>query len=134
VAKPLMHVAVALVHRGALWLVARRRHGAHLSGLWEFPGGKREESEAPAAAATRELREECGIDAVAERSFEPVLYEYADRHVSITPVVCRWQSGEARPLGSDECRWVSVPEMRRLEMPPINSEIIRQIEQMLSAP
>ena len=132
--KPLIHVAVALVHRDGLWLVARRAHDAHLPGLWELPGGKREEGETPAVAATRELLEECGVDAVVERSLEPVCWEYADRRVSITPVVCRWQSGEAQPLGSDECRWVSLPAMRRLPMPPINSEIIRQIEQTLSAP
>jgi mutator protein MutT len=133
VSKPLIHVAVALVCRDGRWLVARRRHDAHLPGLWEFPGGKRRESEAPAETATRELREECGVDAVAEHSFEALCCEYADRSVSIAPVVCRWRSGEARPLGNAECRWVSLAELHRLEMPPINAEIVRQIEQMLSS-
>jgi 8-oxo-dGTP diphosphatase len=132
--KPLFRVDVALVRRGVRWLVALRRPDAHLPGLWEFPGGKCESQETPDVAAIRELHEECGVSAVAERVLTPVCYEYADRRVHITPVLCRWQSGEARPLGSDECRWVTWPEMRGLEMPPVNTEIIRQIEQLFSSP
>lgn len=131
--KPRIHVAVALVQRDKLWLVARRLQSAHLPGMWEFPGGKREPNEAADSAAARELREECGVVAVGERYLEPVSWEYEDRCVSITPVVCRWQSGEGQPLGCAECRWVRLPEMRRLEMPPVNAEIISQIEQMLLA-
>lgn len=132
--KPLIEVAVALVRRDAQWLVARRPAGAHLAGLWEFPGGKCEPGEARPDTAIRELREECGVVATAERALASVVYEYADRRVQITPVLCRWQSGEARPVGSDECRWVSLEEMQRLEMPPVNAEIIRQLEQVLLAP
>jgi len=134
VSKPLLRIAVALVQRDARWLVALRRPDAHLPGLWEFPGGKCDNDEVPAATAIRELREECGVDATAERALASVLYEYRDRRVNITPVLCRWQSGEAVPLGSEECRWVSLPEMRRLDMPPVNAEIICQLEQVLSAP
>jgi 8-oxo-dGTP diphosphatase len=134
VSKPSFRIAVALVQRETRWLVALRRPDAHLPGLWEFPGGKCETDEAPAAAAIRELREECGVDATAERALAPVFYEYPDRCVNITPVLCRWQSGEAWPIGSEECRWVSVRELHRLEMPPVNAEIIRQLEQVLSAP
>jgi len=134
VSKPLIRIAVALVQRDARWLVALRRPDAHLPGLWEFPGGKCENDEAPATAAIRELREECGVDAMAERALASVFYEYADRRVNITPVLCRWQSGEAAPIGSDECRWVSLREMRRLDMPPVNAEIIHHLEQVLSGP
>ena len=131
--KPVIHVAVAVVQRDRLWLVARRRQDAHLPGVWEFPGGKLRQGESPAAAAIRELREECAIEAVAERRLRPVTGEYADRRVSITPVACRWRSGEPQPVGNDECRWVSLSELRALTMPPVNAEIIAQIEQMPSA-
>ncbi|MFQ5807242.1 MAG: (deoxy)nucleoside triphosphate pyrophosphohydrolase [Phycisphaerae bacterium] len=129
--KPVVEVSVALVYRDARWLVARRHADAHLGGMWEFPGGKRERGEPATAAALRELQEECGVHAIAERTLEPILYEYPDRRVSIAPVVCRWQAGEARPLGNETCRWVALAELRQLEMPPVNADIIRRLEQTL---
>lgn len=124
-------VAVALVCRGSRWLVARRLPNAHLGGLWEFPGGECQPNEQPGDAALRELREECGIDAEIECTLEPVLHEYRDRRVNLTPVLCRWRAGEPRPLGNDGCRWVSFAELRRLEMPPANARIIRRLEAAL---
>lgn len=129
--KPHYSVALALVRRDARWLVARRRPSAHLGGLWEFPGGKCGPDEPVAAAAVRELHEECGVDAIAELALDPVAWEYADRCVTLTPVICRWRGGEARPLGNDACRWVSLAELSELEMPPVNAAIIRSLEQAL---
>jgi 8-oxo-dGTP diphosphatase len=129
VKKPLHHVALALVHRESRWLVARRPDGVHLAGLWEFPGGKVHPGESHVDAALRELEEECGVRAVAQRVLGAFHCEYDDRCVSLTPVVCAWVSGEARPLGSAECRWARLSELRELEMPAINRELLRELEQ-----
>ena len=123
--KPTLDVALALVQRGEQWLVAKRKRAAHLGGLWEFPGGKQQRDETATAAALRELSEECGVDATPLRVLNVVRYEYEDRIVRITPVVCAWIAGEAQPLAADECRWVTVDELRRLAMPEVNAGIIR---------
>ena len=56
-------VGVALLDAGRV-LAARRAFPSHLAGLWEFPGGKVEPGEDPAATAVREIAEElgCGIE------------------------------------------------------------------------
>jgi mutator protein MutT len=123
--KPTYDVALALVHRGGMWLVARRKRTAHLGGLWEFPGGKCLPNETPAQAALRELFEECGVQASVERVAGTFNREYDDRVVRLTAVVCRWEHGQAEPLGSAACRWVSRGQLAQLEMPPVNADVIR---------
>jgi len=44
-------------------LIAERVGGGPFNGMWEFPGGKVEEGESPAAALERELSEELGLSA-----------------------------------------------------------------------
>src|ERR1700740_1426868 len=57
----LLVTAAALIDGDGRVLVQKRARGP-LAGLWEFPGGKMEPGETPAAALIRELREELAID------------------------------------------------------------------------
>jgi len=129
VSKPLVDVALALVYRQGRWLVARRPAQSHLGRFWEFPGGKRAPGEDPPQAAIRELREECGVEAVAERLLDPITHDYGDRVVRLTPVICRWVAGEPRPLGNEACCWVNPQELRDLMMPEINKRIVTALIQ-----
>jgi len=133
VRKPTYEVALALVFHDGRWLVARRKSDAHLGGLWEFPGGKLAANETPAQAAIRELFEECAVEATLLHVLDPVTYEYADRAVRLTPVICAWTSGEPQPLCADVCRWVSTEELVRLDMPRVNVTIIRAALERLGA-
>ena len=54
-------VAAALIGPEGQVLMQQRKRGGALGGLWEFPGGKVEPGESPAAALVRELLEELGI-------------------------------------------------------------------------
>ena len=58
--QPLVVVA-AVVERDGAYLACRRRPGKAAAGRWEFPGGKVEPGEIPAAALEREIREELGV-------------------------------------------------------------------------
>lgn len=122
--KPHFDIALALVAQNDRWLVARRRPEAHLGGLWEFPGGKMEPGESPAQAARRELLEECDVQVELECVLDAVYCEYDIRTVVLHPVLCRWKAGEAKPLGSAECRWVTLDELSSLAMPPVNASIV----------
>jgi 8-oxo-dGTP diphosphatase len=54
-------VAAAMVDLEGRVLLQQRPPGKSLAGLWEFPGGKLEEGEAPASAIVREIHEELGV-------------------------------------------------------------------------
>ena len=55
-------VVAAVIEDGSRFLVTRRQAGVHLEGLWEFPGGKIDATDAsPVDAALREAWEEIGL-------------------------------------------------------------------------
>ncbi|HYE89281.1 MAG TPA: NUDIX domain-containing protein, partial [Vicinamibacterales bacterium] len=57
-------VVAAVIERDDAFLLTLRPDGTHLSGHWEFPGGKVHERETHAEALRREIFEE--LDAVAD--------------------------------------------------------------------
>jgi 8-oxo-dGTP diphosphatase len=67
-------VAGVLEQNGQI-LICRRRTDQPHPLKWEFPGGKLEAGESPAAALIRELREELGIES--EAGSEIMRYEFA---------------------------------------------------------
>ncbi|MTW19496.1 Nudix family hydrolase [Allochromatium palmeri] len=78
----IIHVMVGALSdaRGRI-VVSKRPDHVHQGGLWEFPGGKLESGESPAAGLKRELAEELGIQVRASRPLIRVHHDYGDRHV-----------------------------------------------------
>ena len=56
-----VEVAAGLIAHEGRYLIAKRRTGVHLAGLWEFPGGKREPGETLEECLQRELFEVLSI-------------------------------------------------------------------------
>ena len=55
-----IEVAAGLINQDGRYLIARRKSGVHLAGLWEFPGGKMEIGKTEQECLKRELLEELG--------------------------------------------------------------------------
>jgi 8-oxo-dGTP diphosphatase len=114
---------IAVVIREDQTLLVRRANPPD-AGLWGFPGGKIEFGETVKAAATRELREETGIDAEAQNILTTldVLVRDASGHVQqhyiLIAVQCRWISG--LPLAGDdalEARWFPIGDLDPDKLP-----------------
>ena len=73
--------AAVILHDDGSFLLAQRPAGKVYAGYWEFPGGKIEPGEAPAAALKRELHEELGIDV--ERAYPWLTRDYDYAHASV---------------------------------------------------
>jgi 8-oxo-dGTP diphosphatase len=71
----MVQVVAAILHRQGRILICRRKPEQSHALKWEFPGGKVEEGESPAAALRRELEEELGIRNAS--GVEITRYEYA---------------------------------------------------------
>lgn len=131
---PLFTVAAAaLVDRDDRILVQKRPVGRSMAGLWEFPGGKCEESETPEAALIRELKEELGIEtrksclAPACFASEPL----GDQHLLLLLYVCRKWEDIVQPLETPALKWVYPRELYGLEMPPANRPLIAILDALI---
>lgn len=120
-------VSAAVISRGDRYLVTRRQRGVHLEGLWEFPGGKCEPDESIAECLRRELREELGTDAVIGAELLAVAHDYDDRRIELHFIACEL-TGEPSPLLGQEMQWVPRAELRSLQFPPADDELIAMLE------
>ncbi|HEU5193918.1 MAG TPA: 8-oxo-dGTP diphosphatase MutT [Methylomirabilota bacterium] len=109
------------------YLVTQRRKGSHLAGLWEFPGGKLEAGETPAAGLRRELTEELSATFAVGELVETVRWEYPDRTVVLHFFDCRLQSGQIVPTENQAMTWVPPEELPTYDFPPADQELIRRL-------
>jgi 8-oxo-dGTP diphosphatase len=117
-------VAAAVVERDGKVLVTRRPPGVHLSGLWEFPGGKCEAGESLEACLRRELLEELNVEADIGRELLATTHEYPDKCVEIHFLGCSL-GAEPRPQQGQELQWVRRRDLATLDFPAADAELIR---------
>jgi len=119
-------VTAAIVEDHGRYFVTRRQKGAHLEGLWEFPGGKCEPGESLVECLRRELQEELGTDVEIGAEVFTVTHHYPDRSVELHFLSCTFLSAPVALLGQ-EMRWVAREELMSLKFPPADDELIRAL-------
>lgn len=81
-------VVCALIERDGRLLLAQRPAHKHLPLKWEFPGGKVEPGEDPAAAIIREIREELGCEIFIAHALPSFVHDYKTAIIEMIPFVC----------------------------------------------
>ncbi|UWQ06731.1 NUDIX hydrolase [Aliiroseovarius crassostreae] len=132
--KPVLAV-LAIVLRGQDVLLVKRKNEPD-AGLWGFPGGRLEYGETLEEGACRELFEETGVRASAERFLDlqevikPPLPGQGEPafHYVLLGIKCRYEGGE--PSAADdalEARFVPYEDVFKARMP-----LCDQVADMLS--
>jgi 8-oxo-dGTP diphosphatase len=99
-------VVAAVIERDGQVLIGQRKAGEWHAFKWEFPGGKVEPGETPAAAIRRELEEELDIRA----DIGPPITEYDYTYPGRSPIRLMFYSvskfeGEPQNRAFEEIRW-----------------------------
>ena len=108
-------------------LLTRRPDDRHMGGLWEFPGGKVDNGEAPADALVRELREELGVEAAVERPITFTVHEERGLRILLLFFAACLLDGEPKGEEGQEVAWVPVAELPSYPTPPADAELVRRL-------
>lgn len=125
--KQLTEVAAGLIFRDEQLLIAQRHARAHLGGLWEFPGGKREPGETFEECLVRELMEELGVRVEVGALFQSVTHAYPEKRVHLRFYLCRLLQGEPAPLGCAAIRWVGRLELAEQAFPEADAALLQRL-------
>ena len=128
VTHPPINVVAGVIrrHDGRV-LITQRLADDTLGGYWEFPGGKVEPGEEPAAALKRELAEELGIDAEIGAEIHYIVHAYPDRDVRLHFFNARILSGEPQKLEVADFRWVELNELMDYQFPEADRPLLKQL-------
>jgi mutator protein MutT len=123
----IIDVAAGLVFRHGKLLITRRPPDAHLGGLWEFPGGKREPGETFEDCLTRELREELAIEVEVRELIESITHDYPDRSVHLKFFRCQWLRHEPQAIGCHEFVWITKEEISSYTFPSADARLLEKV-------
>jgi mutator protein MutT len=122
-----IEVAAGLVFRDGKLLITRRLPEAHLGGLWEFPGGKREASESFEDCLRRELAEELGIEVQVHELVEELTHHYPDRSVHLKFFRCRWLRHEPRAILCHDWAWIGPAQLADYPFPAADARLLEKL-------
>ena len=124
----MLHVVVGiLINNQSEVLITQRRHGTHLAGLWEFPGGKLESGESRIQALSRELHEELGVEVKQAEPLIQIRHHYPERDVlldvwKVTQYLREPYGREQQPL-----QWVLPKTLHSFNLPPADKPIVKAL-------
>ena len=106
-------------------------------GLWVAPGGKLEPTESPTECAVREMREETGLELV-DPVLRGVMVEVSPRPdyqwITFIYAATRWTGDLAPAPGIGEFRWVRIPEVFSLAIPPTDRIFFARVVRLADPP
>jgi 8-oxo-dGTP diphosphatase len=117
-------VTAAVIERDGRYLLARRKPGKTLAGTWEFPGGKLEAGEDPAACLAREIREEMNLDIAVGELLGITEHQYDFARIRLIVFRARIIGGEMRLTDHDQAGWFTPAEMRTLDLAPADIPVV----------
>jgi 8-oxo-dGTP diphosphatase len=126
-------VVAAVIERDGKILIGQRRRDDRHPLKWEFPGGKVEDGEDPAAALRRELAEELDIRATIGDELARYRYQYPGR-AAILLIFYRVQefAGEPRNHAFEALTWESAARLPEYDFLEGDTEFVNALAKSAS--
>lgn len=132
VSSGIVKVVAAVFRQGEKYLACRRKPQLANGGEWEFPGGKQNPDELPAAALAREIEEELNVIADIGSSLGTSIYHYEKHSIELHCFFVSHWVGELTPGDHDKLEWFTADELATLNMSAADLPFIKRIRDSLS--
>lgn len=120
-------VGAVITNQAGEILCARRSAAMSQPGLWEFPGGKIEPGESPAATLVREIQEELRCEIAVGDLVADVTHPYPNLVVRLRTYHARLVSGSPTPAEHAELRWLPVGALSQLDWAPADIPTVERL-------
>ena len=120
-------VVAALIWNQDHFLICQRPAHKARGLLWEFVGGKVEQSETMEDALIRECKEELDIDIQVGSVFTQVIHEYPDIKIRLTLFHCSICAGTPKMLEHNALKWITPKEIPEYCFCPADEDILALI-------
>ena len=120
----MIEVTAAILEEGNKIMIARRAHGKHLAGFWEFPGGKIEQDETPESCLIRELKEEFEIEILIGNYIGESVFNYPNNTIKLKAFTCQIINGKMKLNDHDKIEWISLEEITNYKLAPADLPLI----------
>jgi 8-oxo-dGTP diphosphatase len=122
-------VVAAVIAREGRVLACQRSREGRFALKWEFPGGKVQPGETPAAALERELMEELGVRAQIGREIYRTQHKYAEMQEAVELIFFEvgTESGQIEGRIFEKIAWVEPKRLQELDFLEADGELIRKL-------
>jgi 8-oxo-dGTP diphosphatase len=135
--RPVVPVVCAVIENDAgCVLVAQRPSHKYLGLKWEFAGGKVESGESAEAALIREIKEELACDIRIIRPLPIFQHDYGDVVIDMFPFVCALLPSGPELYAREHVgtRWVTLAELRAMDLAPADWPVVDAYETIRRSP
>lgn len=122
-----IRVSAAIIHKDGRIYATRRGKGT-FKGLWEFPGGKREDGETGEEAVIREIEEELDVQIKVESYLATIEHQYPDFHLIMDCFIASIIEGHLTLKEHDDAVWLSLDEIDFLQWLPADEKVVKEIK------
>lgn len=122
-----IRVSAAVIHDNGKILATQRGYG-DFKGMWEFPGGKREEGETGEEAILREIKEELKADIAIEKFLITVEYQYPNFFLIMDCYLCTLISDGLTLTEHEDARWLDVDNLDVVEWLPADIAALNAVK------
>ncbi len=115
---PTIRVVAAVIEQEGRYLITQRRATAVLPLMWEFPGGRVEESETDVAALRREVRHRLGAEIEVGKLISFVSHPYDHYVIDLFLYECRLSGSALEARNVHAFKWVTSTEFDQFPFTP----------------
>jgi 8-oxo-dGTP diphosphatase len=126
---PLFTVVAAVIRHGGRVLICQRRKDDTFGLKWEFPGGKVQDNESPAAALARELEEELGVRAQIGVEICCTRHKYSEhaREIKLVFFAAQLESPDVQNLAFERIVWEEPAQLPKYDFLAADREIVERL-------